>query len=145
MNLVLEKCIEFKDNRKECVASENGKTFKIENKTGLYIRKVKVYKCIPQNIGEGRCDFLMDVEECKKVYFIELKGGNLDKAVQQICDSIAYLKPEFTNYTFEARIVGSRDSPDFLSSDNYRKLAKLILPTNGKIRRGTNKFYTESI
>lgn len=145
MNLILESCVDFKDNRKECVASEKGKTFKLENKSGFVVRKVKVDKCIPQAVGEGRCDFLMDIEENKKVFFIELKGGNLDKALEQICDSILYLKSEYKNYIFEARIVGSRDSPDFLSSDNYRKLAKLIIPTKGNIKRGTNKFYTESI
>jgi hypothetical protein len=145
MSLILKTCIDFEDNRKECVASEKGKTFKLENKSEVTVKKVKVDKCIPQNVGEGRCDFLMDIQENRKVFFIELKGGNLDKALCQITDSISYLKSEYKNYIFEARIVGSKDLPNFLSSNNYRRLAKLVLPTKGKIIYRTNKFHTESI
>ena len=145
MSLILQNCIDFRDKRKECIASENGKTFKLENKGSVSIRKVKVDKCIPQKAGEGRCDFVMDIEEMKKVFFIELKGGNLTKALQQITDSILYLQTEYKDFIFEARIVGTRDVPNFLSSDNYKKLAQLIIPTTGTIKRATNKFYSESI
>ncbi len=112
MNLILDECIEFMDDRKECVASENGKLFKLENKSGFFIRKVKVDKCIPQKIGEGRCDYLMNIDENKKIYFIELKGGDLRKALKQIIDTIEYLKFEFTDFIFEARIVGNGNVPN---------------------------------
>jgi hypothetical protein len=145
MSLISEKCIDFKDNRKECVASENGKTFKLENKSEHVVRKVKVDKCIPQAEGEARCDFLMNVDEKRIVYFFELKGGDLRKALKQITDTIEYLKFEFSNFIFEARIVGSGNVPKLKAVTAYKNLAKLVLPTNGEIIYRTNKFHTESI
>jgi hypothetical protein len=145
MSLILEKCIEYNDNRKECIATENGKTFKLENKSGLIVRKVKVDKCLAQKVEEGRCDFLMNVDEKRIVYFIELKGGDLRKGLKQIIDTIEYLNSEFTNFIFEARIVGSGNVPRLKTIIAYKNLAKLVLPTNGKIIYRTNKFHTESI
>ncbi len=145
MSLIPTSCIEFKDKRKICVAFENGKKYELNNASGVTIRKVKVDKCLSQNVGEKRCDFLMDSDDLKRVYFIELKGGDLNKAVKQIYSTILYLKVEFKGYRIEARIIGSRDVPGFKNIPDYKRLAGEILPTNGKIERGTNNIYTEII
>ncbi|MEP7251097.1 MAG: hypothetical protein ABI683_01920 [Ginsengibacter sp.] len=145
MNLIPIKCVEHNDERKICVAEENGKKYQLFNKSGVTIKKVKVDKCLPQKANEKRCDFLIEAKEHKRVIFIELKGGDLNKAVIQILSSIVYLKNEFGNYKIDARIIGSKDVPDLKITPNYRKLAKEILPTNGTIERGTNNIYTESI
>ncbi len=145
MSLILAKCIEFNDKREICVAYENGKKYQLNNISNITIRKVKVDKCLLQKIGEKRCDFLMDTNDPKRVFFIELKGGALNKAVNQIYSTILYLKSEYKNYRIDARIVGSKDVPGFKNTPDYKKLAKEILPTNGVIKRGTNNIYTESI
>ncbi len=145
MNLISAKCIEFNENRKMYIAYENGKKYQLNNTSGITLRKVKVDKCLPQNIGEKRCDFLMDIDNLKRVFFIELKGGDLNKAVNQIYSTIIYLKTEFKNYRMDARIVGSKDVPQFKNTPDYKKLAKEVLPTKGTIERGTNNIYTESI
>lgn len=145
MSLILVKCIEFKDNRRICVAEENGKKYELRNDSEIPVRKIKVDKCLAQNEREKRCDFLMEVENLERVYFIELKGGDLNKAVNQIYSTIIYLKKEFINYRIEARIVGSKDVPGFKNTPDYRKLATQVLPTGGTIERGTNYIYKESI
>jgi len=145
MSLILSKCIEFNEKRKICIAIENGKKYVLINDSDLIIRKVKIDGCLPQNNNEKRCDFLMNVESIKRVFFIELKGGDLVKAVNQITSSIDYLKKEFVGYQIEARIIGSRDVPNLISDPNYVRLAKRVLPTNGEIIRATNKIYKESI
>ncbi len=145
MNLIPAKCVEHNDKRKICVAEENGKKYQLFNKSGITIKKVKVDKCLQQKANEKRCDFLMEAKKLKRVFFIELKGGDLNKAVNQIYSSIVYLKNEFKNYKIDARIVGSKDVPDIKITANYKKLAKEILPKNGTIERGTNNIYTESI
>ena len=145
MSLILGKCIEFNDKREICVAYENGKKYQLNNISNITIRKVKVDKCLSQNMGEKRCDFLMDTNDLKRVFFIELKGGALNKAVNQIYATILYLKSEYKNYRIDARIVGSKDVPGFKNTPDYKKLAKEIFPTKGSIKRGTNNIYTESI
>ena len=145
MSLILEKCIEFNEKRKICIAYENGKKYQLNNVSEIAIRKVKVDKCLSQNIAEKRCDFLMNTDDLKRVFFIELKGGDLNKAVIQIYSTIVYLKTEFLNYRIDARIVGSKDVPGFKNTPDYKRLAKEILPTKGTIERATNKIYTENI
>jgi len=39
------------------VACENGKNYELNNISNVVLRKVRVDKCIPQSIGEKRCDF----------------------------------------------------------------------------------------
>lgn len=145
MNLIPERCVEFNEKRRICIAEENWKKYQLNNLSGIRIRKVRVDKCLDQNAGEKRCDFLMDTEDLKRVFFVELKGGDLNKAVIQIYSTILYLKTEFVNYRIDARIVGSRDVPGFKNTPDYKKLAKEVLPTKGTIKRGTNNIYTENI
>jgi len=145
MSLILKACIEFKEKRKACIADENGKKYHLNNISGLTIRKVKVDKCFLQDIGEKRCDYLMDSDDLKRVFFIELKGGDLIKAVKQIYSTIEYLKPEFMDYRIDARIVGTRNVPKIKNVPDYVKLFKLVRHTNGEIKISTNRFYTENI
>ncbi len=143
MSLIPNECIEFDEERKICVAFENGKTYRLNNNSNYKIRKVKVDKCIGQEMKEKRCDYLMEIKSIKRVIFIELKGGDLVHALRQLYSAITYLKREFGNYQIDARIIGSGDVPGFINVPDYRKLAKELLP-KGTILTRTN-IYTENI
>ncbi len=145
MNLIPDECIEFDEERKICIAFENGKTYRLNNISSYTIRKVKVDKCIGQNVGEKRCDYFMEIKSIERVIFIELKGGDLAHALRQLYSAITFLKTEFRNFQFEARIVGSRDVPGFIGLPDYIKLEKEIRPTGGKIERATNNIYSENV
>ena len=147
MSLIPDSCVISNDNRSECVATENGKTYKLINKSKVQIRKVKVDNCIQQREGEKRCDYLMSIDnkEHKKVFFIELKGGGLSDAIKQIYSTIIYLQAELKGFQLEARIVESGDVPNFKNSPQYLKLLKQVYLTKGTIIRATNKFYSENI
>ncbi len=145
MSLIRDECIEFDEERKICIAFEEGKTYRLNNNSNYKIRKVKVDKCIAQNIGEKRCDYLMEIKSIKRVIFIELKGGDLAHALRQLYSAITFLKKEFTNFQIEARIVGSRDVPGFIGLPDYLKLEKVIRTAKGKIERATNNIYSENI
>lgn len=147
MSLIPEKCIEFNDDRKICIETENGKTYKLNNVSKFRIRKVKVDKCLQQQEGEKRCDYLMNIEEesLRRAIFIELKGGGLTAALKQVYSTVIYLKSEFKNHQLDVRIVGSKDVPGFIDASDYRKLAKELLLTGGKIERATNNIYSENI
>ncbi len=146
MSLILNECVEFDEARKICIAFEKGKTYRLNNNNSSYkIRKVKVDKCIAQDIGEKRCDYLMEIKSIERVIFIELKGGDLAHALRQLFSAITLLKKEFANFQIDARIVGSRDVPGFISLPDYLKLEKEIRFTKGKIERATNNIYFENI
>lgn len=145
MSLIPEACVEFSDKRKSCVAIEKGKRYELKNNSGVLVRKVKIDKCVGQDESEQRCDFIFDIESSRRVYFIELKGGKLTKAIKQLYSTILYLKGEFNGYRMDARVVGSKDVPDFKNNFHYRKLVSEIRPGGGTIERGTNNIYIESI
>ncbi|MDQ2862531.1 MAG: hypothetical protein M3R50_02570, partial [Bacteroidota bacterium] len=133
MSLILKKCIEFNEGRKICIAEENGKKFELINNSKFQVRKVKVDLCLSQLRHEKRCDYLLSLDKINNpiVFFIELKGGDLIKAVKQLNDSIIYLKAEFNHYIINARIIWSRDVPQIISNPDYRKLLRATKSTSG--------------
>jgi hypothetical protein len=147
MSLISHKCIEHHDNRKVCTASENGKVYRLVNNSTFKVQKVKVDKCIAQKVGERRCDYLMTFNDgiFERAIFIELKGGDLNGALQQLHETVIYLKDEFQDCKIDARIVASKGLPNIKLTPNYKKLAKTIFPTKGTIEIGTNNIYTETI
>lgn len=145
MSLILDECIEFDEERKICIAFEKVKTYRLNNNSNYKIKKVKVDNCISRNIGEKRCDYLMEVNSIKRVIFIELKGGDLAHALKQLYSAITFLRKQFANFQIEARIVGSRDVPGFIGLPDYLKLEKVIRAAKGKIERATNNIYSENI
>lgn len=144
MSLIPSKCIVFDEERKVCIVVENGKVYKLNNKSNYKVKKIKVDNCIPDH-GEKRCDYLMEIKSINRVIFIELKGGDLGHALKQILATINYLKAEFENYRIDVRIVGSRDVPGFINLPSFIKLKGVIYKSKGKILRGTNKIYIENI
>ena len=145
MSLILPDCIKCHDTRPECVVSERGKTYRLQNRSGFEIRIVRVDGCLANIKRERRCDYLMNIDKCRRAIFIELKGGALVDAIQQIYSTVLYLKEEFKRYQLDARIVGKGDVPGFINLPEYRKLAKELGKSNGKIERSTTGVYLENV
>jgi len=140
----IRECIQYSDNRSILECNEKGKSYKILNSNGKRISKVKVDGCVSQDEGEKRCDylFLSEGEEVKQVIFVELKGGRLKDALQQIIDTVEYLREVFKDFKKKGRIIGSRDIPRFENNPEFKKLHKLL---QGDVMRRTNKYFEETI
>jgi hypothetical protein len=147
MSVIAANCVEYRDERKLCVAVENGKKYELENRSGFTVRKVKIDKCVQMPEGCGRCDFLFSIDNMDKpaAYFVELKGVNTEDALKQLVETITFLKAEFVLYRLEARVVGRKSVPSGTSNPNYKRLLKQIDPTGGEILIRTNKFCKDII
>lgn len=66
------------------VAIENGKRFTFSNVSGKTICRVRVDNCLIKDQTIRKCDFLFNVEEDKRYYLVELKGGDVGSAIRQI-------------------------------------------------------------
>ena len=77
-------------NHKNIVVSEKRSKFKILNDSLKSINKVKVDGCLITN-GK-RCDYLFEIcsDNVEKVFYVELKGKDIKKALEQIKATINY-------------------------------------------------------
>ena len=127
MNKLLPTCREYSKDHKIAVASENGKKFIINNASRFVIDKYKIDGCLPLPAGKRRCDFLFLTNgQPPTAYFVELKGGDIKSALNQLCDTIEYLKSDLADYQYKARIVSSGNVPKLEVSRSHEKLYKLI-------------------
>lgn len=71
--------------------------------------------------NETCCDFLLLNDSLKKAYFIELKGENIDDAVDQLEAGAKKFGPELGGYLWLYRIVSSRVLTHKVRSSKFRK------------------------
>ena len=145
MNKLPDTCREYSDQRKFAVAEEKGKKYTLKNESGFVVEKYRIDGCIAQSAGERRCDFLfLTNEQPRTAYFVELKGGDTSSALEQICDTIKFLKPDLPDYVYKARVVGHGTIPDLVKTVSYRELLS-VLKHRKHFRHATNKNFSETI
>lgn len=67
------------------------------------------------------CDYLLVNDSRKKAYLIELKGGNIDDAVDQLEAGEQKCKVELEGYSFFYRIVCSKAKTHKIQDNKFRK------------------------
>ena len=124
----------------EFVSSENGCKHIGRNVSGHEIRQFKSDgEVIAKNADTVRCDYLLLNDEAKRAYYIELKGSDLEKAIQQIDATVRMLQDSLTGYATYRRIIYFSGTTDIKGSAVQRWKAKH--PT-AIIRR---RLYSEAI
>lgn len=74
--------------------------------------------------NETSCDYLLINDSSKKAYFIELKGENIDEAVDQLEASEKKFALELGGYNFYYRIVCSKALTHKIRKPHYSKFAE---------------------
>lgn len=67
------------------------------------------------------CDYILINDSRQKVYLIELKGGNIDEAVEQLEAGEKAAKAELKGYSFYYRIVCSKARTHKIRDNKVRK------------------------
>jgi hypothetical protein len=108
-----------KERAKIIVCEENKMRYQANN---IDEQKVRKYR-LPERNNAKQCDFIVLNDEKCNVYFIELKGSDIKKAILQIYTSREYLKQALAGYTFYLRIIASKVYKADNSSDaiKFRK------------------------
>ena len=70
---------------------------------------------------ETCCDYLLVNDSRRKAYLIELKGGNIDEAVDQLEAGERICRSELKDYTFYYRIVCSKARTHKIQSVKMRR------------------------
>jgi len=120
---MFEDCIEFNDRRRVFTASEEGKTYTLNNLRNLEIAKVKVDGCM-FNENVKKCDWLFLIAE-DKVIFVELKGSDIRQGVKQLEETYNRLRNSIeVNEMWFRLSIGEKNSVPKSIRDNkvYKNL-----------------------
>jgi len=110
--------------------------YRYNNQSSNHLAKYRVDGGLISDDG-AKCDFLLLNCEQKLSYFIELKGSDIIRAIEQIDRSIDKLKTDLPNFAFFARIVLSRVNTIDLKNTKFLKLEKKLNSLNGNLKKKT--------
>lgn len=86
-------------------STENNCTHKGKNVSRCEVRQFKIDGDVFKDGDAQRCDFLLLNDDKRTSYYIELKGSDLPKAINQIERTVAVISPSLPNYKIFRRIV----------------------------------------
>lgn len=87
--------------------SENKRKFCLVNQNELEIIKVVVDGCLITGSGK-RCDYLFDFPTLNLIYYVELKGRDIESAVKQLKATLSFCRVMHDGKSKECHIVSSR-------------------------------------
>lgn len=129
-----EACLDFNDKRSRVVFKDKGSglsKFIAINKLSKTIKGLRVDDCL---IKDGlKCDYLLIIEAEEKLYFIELKGSDLVKAVEQINITLDKLLPSIDYKIVNGRIVLSKVNAPDVKDSRLIKLRQRLKQLNGTL------------
>ncbi len=116
------KCL-FNSKNTELVAWGKKTKFILINNGNKIVNGFIVDDCLLKlRIREEKCDYLFLIEEVRIAYFIECKGSDILKAVNQLNSTLDILSSDLLEYTLKAKIIPTKVyAPDMLTN-NYKKL-----------------------
>ncbi|NBP68858.1 MAG: hypothetical protein EBR30_20195 [Cytophagia bacterium] len=132
-----KNCSEFTSDKRATVTCSDKKsstTYIYNNPNSDRLSKYRVDGCLI-NDNSAKCDYLLLNCDKSKSYFIELKGSDLIRAVEQIDRSIDLLEHALADYSVSARIVVTRVNTLDLKNTKYIKLERKVKNLNGDLKK----------
>ncbi|AEI47495.1 hypothetical protein [Runella slithyformis] len=128
------ECELLAGTNKVFVAKDSGaiSEYRLENPNQRWVVKLKVDGCLIPSDSQKKCDFLFlacEKEGGKTAYFVELKGGNLGDAIEQIQSAIEILYPKLTDFSFRCRIVQTKTPPMRIINQKKEALLSFLKKT----------------
>ena len=131
------KIVSFKDKGRS--------EYRYNNQSANYLAKYRVDDGLISN-NDPKCDFLLLNCEQKKAFFIELKGSNIVRAIEQITRSMDDLQGNLGGFAVFARIVLTRDNTTKLNIGNkLLKLEQKVKALNGDFIKASRGLLEETI
>jgi hypothetical protein len=124
----------YHDKRPKVICKEKKSKYTYENRSLDQITKYRVDGNLIKEEGE-KCDFLLLNCEKKKAYFIELKGSNILKAIDQITATIDRLKLQQYDFAIHARIVLTHVNTISVEDLKYKTLKKRVIGLGGDLKQ----------
>ena len=110
MNDIPARCVKTTSNSL-IVFSENKSKITFLNPDNNTYRAIQVDGCVFKAEDGHKCDNLLEIEKYADQYFVELKGGDSNKAVEQLKDTIDKMPPRLAGAKQMAFAVFSNTCP----------------------------------
>lgn len=110
-------------------ASENGKRFEVSCK---YPIKIQIDGCLIDDEKVEKCDYGFICPEDDVMYFVELKGSDVEKAFSQVTNTIAIFEEQFLKLPKSKKFGAIVSSRNPLSSTETNKLRQRFAKYYGK-------------
>lgn len=107
---------------KSKAASENGKRFEIDSNEDF--TRIRIDNCLIPSQEVEKCDFGFIRQSNGEFYFVELKGKDVKKALNQIINTITIFESTFIKISKEKRfgfIVSSRNPLSSTETNNLKQ------------------------
>lgn len=134
---LFENCFDFvnqKHSKVTCYDQRSATAFIYDNRNSDSLSKYRIDGCLISDDG-AKCDYLLLNCDKKSSYFIELKGSDLIRAVEQIDRSIDILIASINDFRINARIVLTRVNTIDLRNTKYLRLEKRIKNLGGNLKK----------
>jgi hypothetical protein len=142
----IRECEIYRDNRSIPSISEEGKTFQLDNKNKEEVACIQIDGCVFTTKDGKKCDFLFEVSTRKKLFYIELKGSDISKALRQIYSTLIQTKTLYPNWIYEARIVAGNKIPKVIKNrKEYNDLYEIVEKSKGRLIIQHKDLFLESI
>jgi hypothetical protein len=119
------------------IASENGKRFEIESNENF--TRIKIDDCLINSQVVGKCDFGFVRHSNNDFYFVELKGSDIEKALNQIISTINYFNNNFIIIPKNQRLGFIVSSKVPSGGTDIKKLKQVFAKHHGKILEVKNR------
>lgn len=140
-------CIKYSGNKTKLTEKANGMEFMLNNMSRKKIMVIKVDDCIIKE-EQMKCDYLFINCNDARLYFVELKGKDILKAIEQIEMTIKYFKENKyfkESKSINAYIVSSKVSvPESILSTRTFKLKDYLERNAGELKIRVNKCEVKS-
>lgn len=112
------------------VASENGKRFEIQSDEDF--KRIKIDDCLISLNEIEKCDFGFVRISNDDFYFVELKGSNIDKALNQIISTIDYFEKNLIRIPKDKRLGFIVSSKVPSAGTDVNRLKQIFAKNYGK-------------
>lgn len=107
MRKLAEECIYRQGRDPRIPLKENRSKFLIENPQKIEIAIYQVDGCLIKD--DERCDYLVIIDDKNLEIFVELKGGDIIKAIAQLSNSLEALATESKNIHKQCFVIATKN------------------------------------
>lgn len=136
---MLEKFESLCEERQKIIVSKD-KGSRVEHRANnieqCRVRHYQIDGVVITDLNKSKCDFLLTNDDRKKVYFIELKGTDVKKSIEQLEETERILGNEFPDYERYFRIVYKANTHGIRST----AISKFKIRKKGRVIAATDRY-----